>query len=82
MDLRKVLDPSTVPDFSKMTRQEAELWVRERGRGGEGRRRRGKKREGREVKGGRRRGEGGEERRKEGVQRRRGDAGAYIYVGL
>ena len=44
LDLRKVLDPSAVPDFSKMSRQEAELWVRGGGREGEGK---GGEREGR-----------------------------------
>ena len=65
LDLGKVLDPSAVPDFSKMSRQEAELWVRGGGREGEGRGREGKKREGREANGGRRSGEGEEEREKE-----------------
>ena len=38
LDLQNVLDPSRMPDFDKLTRQEAELWVREarRGRGEKG----------------------------------------------
>ena len=62
LDLRKVLDPSTAPDFSKMTRQEAELWVRGGGREGEGK---GGEREGREEEGG----EGGEWREEEARER-------------
>ena len=83
LDLRKVLDPSAVPDFSKMSRQEAELWVRGGGREGEGKggEREGReKREGREVNGGRRRQEGEEERGREGGQRRRGDGRAYLCI--
>ena len=77
-----MLDPaSTVPDFSKMTRQEAELWVRERGRW------RGGEKEEREEEGG----EGGESREEEGrgrggeekggnAEKKRGCEGIYMYI--
>lgn len=67
LDIQNVLDPSAVPDFSKTSCQEAELWVRG-----------GWEREGKEAnEGGRkeremRRGEGREGREEEGM-------GEHIY---